>query len=131
MGLEETEKKSQRRRIDGEKQRQVIELYRDHVPILSIQEVAEQLGISYTTAWRILSTNNEPRRSISEAKTKYPKMDFSDDPAELARIIGLIEDCEARYNWRQIRVATTTTHPAQINWFTIRHLRPCRQDISV
>lgn len=112
------------RRIDEEKERQVIELYRekkllrDEVQRLSMDKVAALLDTSRATVHRVLMRNNERRRSISEAKMKYPKTDFSDDSAELARIIGLVEDCEARYNWRQISVATTTTHPAQISWFT-------------
>lgn len=103
-----------RTRINRETQWQAIEFYRHG---LSERGVARELGVSPATVHYILVRHDEPRRTMSEAKMKYPKEDFSDDPAELARIIGFLEDCGARPNRKQIHVATSTTHTAQISLF--------------
>lgn len=103
-----------RKRIYEETKRRIIDLYKDPEQKLSLDKVARELGIGKTTAWRVLVNSNEPRRSI----TKYPKTDFSRDPAEQARIIGFIDDCGAKYNHKQILVHTTTTHLAQMVLFT-------------
>lgn len=104
-------------RIDKEKERQVVELYSDPKQKLSIHQVADRLSIDPKTVWCVLIRNNQPRRSISEAKTEYPKTHFSGDRAEQAQMLGFDEDCGARYQWKQVRLATSTTHPAQIKRF--------------
>lgn len=105
------------RRIDAEIERRAIQLYSDPEQRLSEYKVGQMLGISQRSVHNILVRNNEPRRSMSAAKMKYPKTDFSGDPAEQARLVGFIEDCGARYYHTQIGVDTSTTHPGQISLF--------------
>lgn len=103
------------RRVDEDKQRQVIELYRERR--LSQREVARQLTVSEWSVRNTLVRNNVPRRSISEACMKYPKTNFSGEPAEKARMLGFLEDCSAGYCYRQMGVATSTTYFFQIYLF--------------
>lgn len=98
-------------RTNPEKERQTVELYRSG---LSEPKVARKLDIVPSTVHQILVRKNEPRRSISDAITWYPKTDFSGDPAEQARLCGFVEDCHVRHVGKQISVSTSTTHPAQI-----------------
>lgn len=67
-----------------------------------------------STVHCVLVRNNEPRRSISEACTIYPKCDFSGDLVELARICGFIEDCAVAHDGKLLFVQTSTTHLPQI-----------------
>lgn len=101
-------------RTDRETDRKVIEFYRQK---LSPRRVGQELGISVSCVRSILIRNNEPRRTLSEACMKYPKKNFSDDPTEKARMIGFMEDCSAAPHYRQTRVETTTSHPAQLKLF--------------
>lgn len=98
------------RRIDERTEQQVMELYRHG---LSERKVAKELAISNGCVHTALVRNDVPRRSV----TKYLKTNFSGNPAEKARIIGFIEDCDARPIGKQTRVSTTTTHPGQMKLF--------------
>ena len=52
---------------------------------------------------------------MSEAKTKYKKIHFSGNLNEKAYLLGLrTGDLSAHINWFQIRIGTSTTHPAQV-----------------
>lgn len=115
--MEEVEVNRQRWKIDETTKRRAIELYKDPEQKLSLRRVGKQLGICDASVRNILIRNNESRRSTSEANMKYPKKDFSGDPKEQARIVGFLDDCDARYHRRQIHVHTSTTHPAQMKLF--------------
>lgn len=104
-------------RTDKETERKAIDLY---LQGLSKLKVGQQLEISARRVYNILERNNEPRRSISEALTKYPKTDFGGEMIQLAGVIGFAEDCFVGFGGRQILVQTSTTHTAQIKLFIKR-----------
>jgi hypothetical protein len=55
---------------------------------LSTRAIAEKKGCHAATVQVYLALFGIPRRSISEAKTKYPKTAFSGDPIEKAYLLG-------------------------------------------
>lgn len=102
------------KRIDEEKQRQIIELYRQRP---SLRKVGQELGISYETVRCVLIRNDEPRRIVGGPE-KYPKTDFSGDPAEQTRLVGfVVGDCSVSNHGKQIQVQAGSTHPAQLKLF--------------
>lgn len=82
----------------------------------STLQIAKQLNIkSRETIRRKIIEFDFPRRTRMEAITKYAKTSFSSSLMEKAYIIGLrIGDLAVTKNHNQIRISTTTTHPAQI-----------------
>lgn len=83
---------------------------------LSIPKIASRLGIKYqSTVQRMLMRFGIPRRSMSEAKTKYPKLPFSGNLKEKAYLLGLrVGDISVLRDFYRIRVTNSSTHPAQI-----------------
>ena len=82
---------------------------------LSSLKIAEILGVNSRTVRNWLKRFDIPRRSLSEAGTKYPKTSFSGDLKEKAYMLGLrAGDFYAQRNFRLIRIKTSTTHLAQI-----------------
>jgi hypothetical protein len=54
-----------------------------------------------------------PRRTISEAGMQFPKSEFAGSPTERAYLIGLrTGDLHCVLSGNQVRVSTSTTHPA-------------------
>jgi hypothetical protein len=60
---------------------------------------------------------NIARRSISEAKMKYPRKPFSGCEVEKNYLIGLRSDIHACRSRRSIQVSTATSHPSMIDLF--------------
>ncbi len=82
---------------------------------LSSLKIAEILGLKDRTVRWWLHKFGIPRRSPSEAGTKYPKIPFSGDLKEKAYMLGLrAGDFYVQRISRVIRIKTSTTHLAQI-----------------
>jgi transcriptional regulator with XRE-family HTH domain len=86
---------------------------------LSTEKIAKLLGIrSHSSVLMKLMKYGIPRRTLSEIRTKYQKIPFSGALIEKAYIIGLrAGDLSAEKNHNMIRVATASTHLAQIEMF--------------
>jgi hypothetical protein len=84
---------------------------------LSTLQISRKLGIkSRETVRQRMIEFGIPRRTRLDAITKYQKTQFSGKDDEKAYLIGLrAGDVSCIANHNQIRVSTTTTHPAQIN----------------
>ena len=83
---------------------------------LSLDKICKLLKIrSRTTITLKLMRYGIPIRTISEAKTKYPKRNFSQNPQEKAYLLGFrTGDLTAYRNGNLIRVNTASTHLAQL-----------------
>jgi hypothetical protein len=55
---------------------------------LSIHAIARQKRCHHSTVWRYLVLHGIPRRSVSEAKIKYPRNSFSGELTEKAYLLG-------------------------------------------
>lgn len=87
------------------------ELYWDRR--LSSTQIGTVLGISSGYVNKLMETHHLPRRTTSEAGTKYQKSHFSGNILERAYTTGLrTGDLNVDIYGYQVRVATTTTHPA-------------------
>jgi hypothetical protein len=85
---------------------------------LSMYKIAGILNTTYRTIWKKLKKFDIKTRTISEANTKYPKLQFSKKLLEKAYLVGLrTGDISAKRNHKQIMVYTSTTHPAQFEMF--------------
>lgn len=86
---------------------------------LSIRKIAKDLAVSdRKIIWSRLSKYNIPRRTISEATTKYPKTPFSGDLKEKSYMIGLrTGDISSYKSYKLIRVTCCTTKPNQLKMF--------------
>jgi len=83
---------------------------------MSSVAIAKKFGIKHDrTVRKWMEKYNIPRRTLSEAKTKYPKTSFNGNGDLKAYMLGLrAGDFHARRIHKIIRVQTTTTHPAQV-----------------
>lgn len=93
------------------------ELYRNKK--LSTRKIAERLRIKDNKIIHSrLLKYNIPRRSISEALTKYPRMPFNGNLEEKAYMIGLRQgDFSIDENYKRVRIMSTTTKQNQIKMF--------------
>lgn len=82
---------------------------------LSSLKIAKTLGVDSRTVRNWLKKLDIPRRSLSEAGTRYPKIPFSGNLKEKSYMFGLrAGDFYAQRNFKSIRIKTSTTHLAQI-----------------
>jgi len=86
---------------------------------MSTHKIAKIFGVDDYTILRWLRRHGIPRRSRKEyGVIKYPKKAFSGDPIEKSYLIGLrYGDIYACAEGRQIRVSSTSTHPAFLALF--------------
>jgi len=86
---------------------------------MSTYKIAKIFGVDDFTILRWLRRHGIPRRSRTEyGVVKYPKKAFSGDLFEKSYLMGLrYGDVYARRAGRQIRVSTTSTHPAFLALF--------------
>jgi transposase len=86
---------------------------------MSTHKIAEIFDVDDFTILRWLRKYGIPRRSRTEyGVIKYPKKAFSGDLIEKSYLIGLrYGDLHARREGRQIRVSTTSSHPALLALF--------------
>jgi len=84
---------------------------------LPMTKVAEKLGIkAHSTVVLKLLQCSIPLRTMSEVKTKYPRIPFSTDQNEKAYMIGLrAGDVSCFKSFHRVIVSTSTTHPAQVD----------------
>ena len=82
---------------------------------LSSYAISKKFGVNDRTVRKWLEKYDIPRRTISEAITKYHKTDFNENLGLTAYILGLrAGDVHAKRIHKIIRIQTTTTHPAQV-----------------
>ena len=82
---------------------------------LSSLKIAKMLKTDSRYVRKRLAFYKIPRRTLSETSRKYPKTSFNNDLCLQAYMLGLrTGDFHAKRAHQQIRVQTTTTHPAQI-----------------
>lgn len=87
------------------------ELYWDKK--LSTKAIGDRVGVDGSWICSLMEKYDIPRRTISEACMKYPKSAFSGDILEASYLLGLrTGDLNVGSYGLQIRVATTTSHPA-------------------
>ncbi len=92
------------------------ELYTDKK--LSCLKIGKLLNIPSESIRYWLRKFDIKRRTLSEIRTKYPKIQFSDDLEEKAYMLGLrTGDISARMNHNMVRVYTATSHLAQVKMF--------------
>jgi len=90
---------------------------------LSAIEIGQRLGVSVSVIYKRLEERNVARRDLSEAKTVYPRCDFSGDLVEKAYLVGFRQgDLHVRMNkdgpaCASIYVSTGSTRIEQINLF--------------
>jgi len=86
---------------------------------MSTNKIAEIFGVDGFTISRWLKRHGIPRRSRTEyGVVKYSKKAFSGNLIEKSYLMGLrYGDVNARTEGRQIRVSTTSTHPALLTLF--------------
>lgn len=81
---------------------------------LSSLKIARTMGVNSRTVRNWLEKFDIPRRSLSEAGTKYPKTPFSGNSKEKAYMLGLRAGDFYAQKLPRIRIKTATTHQAQI-----------------
>lgn len=97
------------------------DLYQDQR--LSLATIAQQKGCHPETVRQYLLLHNIERRSVSEAKIKYPRRSFSGDPIEKAYLLGFragdlnVQTANSSPTSQTIIVACTTTRPEQVKLF--------------
>jgi len=80
---------------------------------LSSQKIGQRMGISSSWVTRVMTISGIPRRTLSQAGMRFPKIGFAGDEREKAYLMGLrAGDLNAAIYGTQVRVATSTTHPA-------------------
>lgn len=80
---------------------------------LSLSQIGQKLGASEFWVWKLMKTYGIPRRTSAEAGIEFPKAQFSGDPIERAYLIGFrTGDLHSTLDGSQVRIGTTTTHPA-------------------
>ena len=80
---------------------------------LSSEKIGQTLGISGSWVRTVMTRSGIPRRSLSQAGMRFPKTSFTGDELEKAYLMGLrAGDLNAATYGNQVRVATSTTHPA-------------------
>lgn len=86
---------------------------------LSTSQVGEKLGLDHATVLELMNRFSIPRRTTSQAGMKYDKHPFSDDPLEACYLLGFRSgDLHAAMYGLQVRLSTSSTHPAMSKLFT-------------
>lgn len=85
---------------------------------ISTIRIAKQLGTTHSLIIQRMDEYRIKRRSLSEARLKHPKKNFSNDLYEKAYLLGLrTGDLSSYKNHNMIRISTASTHPAMFNLF--------------
>ena len=85
---------------------------------LSIRKIAEKLKIKDNKIIHSrLVKYNIPRRTISEALRRYPRIPFNGNLEEKAYMIGLRQGDFSAYDGYGVRIMSTSTKPNQIKMF--------------
>ncbi len=80
---------------------------------LSSLKIGRRLGISGSWVRQVMDRSGIPRRTVSQACMRFTKVGFSGDEHERAYLMGLrAGDLNSAVYGNQVRVATSTTHPA-------------------
>lgn len=84
---------------------------------LSTSQIAEKFGVNSRTIRKKLVKQGIGTKTVSEALTKKFKKPFSGDLSEKAYFLGMrAGDFYAKWMKKSIRIQTSTTHPAQIEF---------------
>lgn len=99
------------KKIGPEDIKRIREMY--WVDKMSSAQIGRQLGVNGSWIRTLMVRSGLPRRTTSEAGMRFPKTRFSGDEHERAYLMGFrAGDLNAKIYGYQVRVSTSTTHPA-------------------
>lgn len=84
--------------------------YLYHIKKWPLSKIGKKFSCNAVTVFERMKKYKIPSRTMSEAKTIYPKKDFSDDPIEKAYLIGFrLGDLNVFSEYHLIRIQSNTT----------------------